>query len=53
MNMACIQHDKKLFIAQQYSLRNPWLFIFILHVSSKTANSLVYVDFYFLFYLVY
>ena len=41
------------FIAQQYSLRDHWLFIFISHISSKSANILVYVDLYFLFHVVY
>ena len=40
-------------IVQQYSLRDQWLFIFPSHISSKSANILVYVDLYFLFYLVY
>ena len=39
-----------LFIAQQDSLRDHWLYIFISHISSKSAIILVYVDLYFLFY---
>ena len=42
-----------LFIAEQDSLRNHWLFIFISHLVGKSANILVYVDLYFIFYLVY
>ena len=39
------------FIAQQYSLRDYWLFIFI-NISSKSANMLVYVIFIFILFSV-